>query len=185
MLNTKNMFYLTIAALLTLSLTSCSDDDPVSADDDLDLGMVEFSVVGDVNANLEGIAEFGSFGDGTSWEISFADTGPQTFSLIITTVDIEEAERPSPGYYEIGSNPAGEDEFTAIFNDLEDGPAEGIEYTTMFGNEGGIIEITESSSDEVSGNFSFTAVAVDQETNEIAGEIVVSEGEFTAVPIEQ
>lgn len=180
MISSKNLFYLLLATLLTITLTYCSDDDPVSPNEDF--GGVEFSVSGDVNANIEGIAEFGSFGEGISWEISFTDIGQQTFSLIISTVDTEGAEQPSPGYYEIGSNPNNEDEFFAVFTDLEGGISEETEYSTMFGNEGGILEITESTSDEVSGNFSFTAVAVNNETNEIEGEIVVTEGEFTATP---
>jgi len=175
---------LIIATLLTFSLTFCSDDDPVSANDDS--GVVSFTISGDINAEIDGIARFGTSGagDDTSWEITLADTGPQTFVLVISTIGFDGVEQPSTGFYSITNSPTADDEFIAIFTDMEgDGPR-GTEYSTLFGNEGGTLEITESSSSQVSGNFSFTAVVIDDQTNEIAGEVVVTDGEFTATPMD-
>ncbi|TVR12819.1 MAG: hypothetical protein EA391_14780 [Balneolaceae bacterium] len=179
----KKLHYFSISILLAFTLTFCSDD--VSTGPDLDdLGNVEFSVTGDIEANVEGIAQFGSVGDGTSWEISFTDRGAQTFSLVISKIDTEGTEQPSPGVYEIGSSPIADDEFMSVYTDLQSEAAGGTEYSTKHGDTGGTLEINESSADQVSGTFSFTAVALDNETNEVAGEIEVVSEEFSAVPFE-
>ena len=180
----KKTIHLITLLFIPLLLTFCSDDDPVSSNGDLD--EASFTITGDINTEVDGIARFGTSGAGdeeTSWEITIADTGPQTFVLVISTIDLDGAEQPSTGFYSITNSPTVEGEFSAIFTDMEDDGPGGTEYSTIFGNEGGTLEISESSSNQVSGNFSFTAVTVDDQTNEAVGEIVVTNGEFVATPM--
>lgn len=181
----KTFTHLLTLLFIPFLLIYCSDDDPVSTNGDLD--EASFTIAGDINTELDGIARFGTSGTGdeeTSWEITIADTGPQTFVLVISTIDLDGAEQPSTGFYSITNSPTAEGEFSAIFTDMEGDEPGGTEYSTIFGNEGGTLEITESSSSQVSGNFSFTAVTVDDQTNEVVGEIVVTEGEFVATPMD-
>lgn len=184
MTKTKQLLYLAFAIFFSISLNNCSDDDQVNTNDEP--GNVEFTVTGDINDEFDGIARFGTSGagDDTSWEITLADTGPQTFVLVISTIGFDGVEQPSTGFYSITSNPTADDELIAIFTDMEGDGSHGTEYSTLFGNEGGTLEITESSSSQVSGNFSFTAVTLDDESNEPVGEIVVTNGEFIATPME-
>lgn len=181
----KKLIYVGTSILLAISLTFCSDDDPVSPGTD-DLGEVEISVSGDVQTTFEGIADFNLMDDISvnQWELFFNDITPQTFSVQIFTNNADDMERPSEGTYEIGSDPNAEEEFTAIFNEYEEDFSDGTEFTTFHDNTGGELVITESSVDMIRGSFTFTAKSVDSETNQVDGEVELTSGEFIAVPRE-
>lgn len=180
----KNIIYLILAFTVTLSLISCSDDDPTGPGP-VDVGSVSFTVSGDIEAELDGVAEFIRLEEnaGVIFDFSFVDT-PQTFSMTFTNVSQDDSDLPVTGAYDMGSNLADDGVFLAIFEDLRDGLFESTEYSTLTEGTGGTLEITESSSDVLRGTFSFTASSDDPETGEPAGEITISDGEFEATVTE-
>jgi len=169
-----------IVAVLLLALTNCDDEGTIGPDVE-DPGFVSFSVAGDLEAEKEGIAEFALFAESNveQWDLLFNDIGPQTYSLVLMTHG-EDLERPSEGVYTIGNDLSAQDEFFAVFEDLEEGFDSSVEYTTTHDDAGGELEITESTDDIVRGSFSFTAIKTDQETGEVIGEITITEGDFSA-----
>ncbi|MCC5915187.1 MAG: hypothetical protein JJU46_12475 [Balneolaceae bacterium] len=177
----KRFALFSILAALALTLTFCSDD-PVGSEED-EFGSVTFNLSGDLDAEMDGIAQFSLFTESTieQWELSFFDTGQQTYSLTLFTQG-ENLERPSEGVYTIGNDLTAEDEFFGVFEDLEDGFDSMVEYSTSHEDAGGELVIEESSSDLVSGSFSFTAIKTDDETGEPVGEVIIENAEFSAIP---
>lgn len=180
----KRFAYILILTALTLTFTFCSDDNPVGSEED-EFGSVTFNLSGDLDAEMDGIAEFNLFSESSieQWELGFSDFGPQTYSMILFTHG-EDLERPSEGVYTIGNDLTAEDEFFGVFEDLEDGFESMTEYSTAHEDAGGELIIEESSSDLVSGSFSFTAIKTDDETGEPIGEVTIEDAEFEAIQMQ-
>lgn len=160
-------------------ITACSDNS--TGPDEPDLGNASLTVSGDVEGQRQGMADFNSLHvmNLYTWEILIHDYNPQTFSLDFMLLSNEPIDRPGPGTYEIGSGTAEPTIFTASYSDVEDGFTNSTEYSTLFGEYGGTLTITESSDEQVKGTFEFTAADIDLENDRVLGEISVS-GEFTA-----
>ncbi|MCC5942511.1 MAG: hypothetical protein JJU37_13305 [Balneolaceae bacterium] len=188
---------ISVAIITGAVLTACSDN---SSGPDLggDFGQVSLTVSGDVQGEKSGQADF--YGDEPGgqgihyWELSFNDFSPQTYSLQLSLTDFEEIQRPGTGTYEIGFDPPnpfqerGEPVFFGIYTHIPNGSfSNAMEFETgLFCTEesprGGTLVITSSSSDAVSGSFSFKAANYDFDDsgNCISqGEIEVA-GEFNA-----
>lgn len=186
-----------IIILTVFTLFGCSDS---SSGPDLDngLGQVSLTVSGDVQGEKSGMADFYGGEPGGQgiyyWELSFNDFSPQTYDLQLSLTDFDEIPRPAAGTYEIGFDPPnpfeerGEPEFFGIYTHIPNGSfSNAMEFETgLFCTEeaprGGTLVITSSSSEAVSGSFSFTAANYDFDDsgNCISqGEIEVA-GEFTA-----
>lgn len=160
-------------------ITACSDNS--TGPSETELGQATMTTSGDVEGQKEGMADFNSLDLGAlySWEISIHDFGPQTFSLSFRLLSSDPIERPGPGTYEIGSGPTDPAVFTANYSDVEDGISNATDYSTLFGDYGGSLTITESNDNQVKGTFEFNAADFDLENDQVLGEITVS-GEFIA-----
>ncbi|WP_114750094.1 DUF6252 family protein [Pleomorphovibrio marinus] len=167
-------------------LSACSSDDDGSPDIPGEHnGSVSFQVSGEVEGEYSGIADFRAFEMSGihTWDITMLDQDPITFSVSFTQVGNEPIDRPETGTYELGINPGNQldDIYMASFEYYVDGPFQSDSYTVGIGDTTGELEITSSSDERIEGNFSFTAVRLDDEGN-LGETISVTDGEFSAVP---
>lgn len=168
--------------LFSFILLSCSSDDDSSGIGGNNLGSVEITLSGDLEGNRSGIADFSYLDLGAiqQWELNFNDYNPQTFdlNLMIMSVDEDLSTSPQTGTYEIGFEATNSSVFFGSFTNIENQDfANAVEYDT-FTSEGGVLIIETSNSERVTGSFSFTAHARDDDFNEV-GEVHVS-GTFSA-----
>ncbi len=184
--------------IFVISVAAACSDSSSGPDLDNSPGQVSLTVSGDVQGEKTGMADFYGGEPGGQgihyWELSFNDFSPQTYSLQLSLTDFDEIRRPSPGSYEIGFEPGnpfeeqGEPLFFGIYTHIPNGSfSNAMEFDTgLFcvdeGPRGGTLVITGSSSEAVSGSFSFKAANYDFDDSGnciLQGEIEVT-GEFNA-----
>ena len=185
----KNTHAILMVLFISFALISCSDDDdrnatPLDIGDSMvsALGVVNLSISSDLEGPRTGIADFDhmDLGSRQVWEISMQDYSPKTFDLKIRQIS-EEASRPEPGSYGIGSNVSDPNIYWVDFTLFENHDfAKAEEYSTMFEQAGTLI--IETSNDEgVSGSIEFTGHKYLDDTTDMISSITVS-GNFTARP---
>ncbi len=163
----------------SLFLLSCSSDDDNTVDLP-NLGSVAIALSGDIEGNRTGVADFSflDLGSMQTWELSFNDFGPQTFSLNLMLTDLESVLRPAPGTYEIGFDALDPNVFFGDFTDIPNGDFLGaVEYDTF--EKGGTLTIETSTDEKVTGHFEFAADSRDDDF-EIIGTVFIT-GNFEAL----
>ncbi len=165
------------------------------------------SITGDFNAQKQGMAIYstttatlpGTAGQFYVWEIEIigeeaVDGGDEVFTLSIMSVFLNEfLEKPETGSYEIGGDFLG-NELTfysvyeaAVFNSQFEIISE-FRYTTLcesFSDATGVLNITETGTNSVTGNFTVDAFYVNMDTSECSHDKKISvSGEFTATKSE-
>lgn len=167
--------YLLFSLFLALTFAACdSDGDGDSngnGNGNSDIGNANVTISGDVSGSFSGSAIFGADAeDGTGFTIVLFD---QTITTLATGQFVAmgtDGERPSPGQYDFEAA-SGVSFGGGYFS--SDGSTTG----TIVSAQSGTLTITSSSSDQVSGNFTFTGQAISN--GGVAGTATVS-GSFTA-----
>ena len=170
----------TLIAALVLGACGSDKNDPAGPGNPAD-GQFEATVTGDVETDFGGAADFGSVDDpdyGEGVLIQLSEVGG---SGLIQMVRIGSA-LPSPGTHPVADalngTPADGD-FVII---ITDGPANNPD--AIFVATGGTVSVEQSSSSELSGEFSFDATGV--LTSDPETELTVSiTGTFSAEPMAQ
>lgn len=175
------------AALLPLFLLvagGCSDSTSGPDGDSGSVGQATFELSGAISGERSGFAQFGGIEVSGlhMWSITVSDGGSATFSLTISISSADPFDTPAPGTYPIGMPTLDPSIFSADYADTREGLIAPPHYTTIPAGTQGSITITQSTEGEVSGTFHFNAVHVDSSTNEALGEIVATNGAFTATP---
>ena len=136
-------------------------------------GEASFQISGDIEGEKSGHAALIPDPNIDSVQLAISDLGPQTFSL--TFIQQGTSEVPSEGEYSVGG-PTTSD-FHATYVDVEGDATEYSEFT----EQAGTLEFTSSSETSVSGTFELTLPIMGEGIEAGEGEIVITEGEFTAV----
>ncbi|MCA1763854.1 MAG: hypothetical protein ABR574_04245 [Cryomorphaceae bacterium] len=179
-----------LSSLLVLSLlflfTSCSDDDDSNNSSPTETGghggSASFTVSGELEKEHTGIADFRAFEMSGihTWDINILDQNPITFNLSFAQTGGEPIDAPGVGTYQLGIS-QDDDIYLTSYSHYEDSPFQGEDYIVGIDGTSGALEINTSTDDLIEGTFSFTAVRLDDE-GQVAGNITVSDGEFSAVP---
>lgn len=172
----------TMLALLILVIGGCDSTD-ANEEPSADLGEASFTISGDVEDDLSGIALFDVVGD--NFQISINDRTPQTYALNFEIATFGSEELPIPtGTYTLFPSTASlgsvdEQEMMATYTRFDNDDFAGAEYLP---NEGvpGQLEITASTSTEIEGTFSLEATIFN--TDEYGeGAVTIENGSFRAV----
>lgn len=171
-MKTHTILFTAIAFALTIGCGG-SDDDNGGPNGD-SAGDASFEISGDVEGEKSGLAAFLPDDEHDILQLAIHDHDPQTYSLTLIRQG-EGAEIPPVGEYTIGG-PVGAD-FHAVYTDVEN---DAVEYSE-FGDEAGILEITESSDTSASGVFEMVLPRIEDAGQSFEGQqIVITDGEFTA-----
>lgn len=183
MLKNVHLIY-PVIIMAFIFFSSCSDD---PSGPDLSGGDVSITVTGDIEAELSGMADFDGMQSGQNvhtWEISFNDFNPQTYTMLFLKSEEEEFPQPAEGAYSIGDL---NDEFNAFYLHVE-GNFDTTEFTTFdlcgTGDAGGTLTLENSTENEVVGRFDYRALHEDFDESgvcRVLGSVRVR-GEFKATP---
>lgn len=175
-------FHLFLSLLLALTFTACDSDENGDGNGNGgggDVGNVSVTLSGGVDGSFSGNAFFVIDEDD---EVDFAIglfsgaiTNPNAGEIVVLGRD---GDRPGPGTYTIDAEASEANFFGAYVENLGN-----FASATLVSAQSGTLEITSSSSDEVSGTFSFTGQAFTGSGTQL-GETTVS-GQFTAEFIDQ
>ncbi|MEX2483184.1 MAG: hypothetical protein WED10_01405 [Brumimicrobium sp.] len=146
-------------------------------------GSSSFVVSGELEGEYSGIAYFRPFDRNGlhSWGITLIDQKPMTFTISFAQTSGEPIAAPEVGSYTLGINPGNrkDDIYLTSFEYFESDPFKRESYSVGISETSGVLEITTSTDELIEGTFSFTAVRL--EKGVVAGNIEVTEGEFSAV----
>jgi|SRR5690625_686258 len=150
---------LTFVLILSAFLISCSSDDNGGLP--ADTSYANLTLSGDIEGERSGSAFFQQISSGQTeiWDLSFWDSGPQTFEVNFMLIGNENSpvSQPGPGTYPIGFDPLNSNTvFFGIYTDIKDGDLINTDEYDTFNSEG-TLTIETSNENRMKGSFEFTA----------------------------
>lgn len=174
----RRILALTLAMALPLGLSACKDDG-TGPNDDLADGTFEASVSGGVTADFTGQAFFGEANDpgsGESYWVLILTSGSENSGRTIYFGRL--GSRPGTGTAEIADISTDEPETGEVFSWFFDYTSQTL--AGAFGSTDGVLTITESSGDQMTGSFTIAATGTAIQNGEAVEVDISITGSFDA-----
>jgi hypothetical protein len=146
-------------------------------------GSSSFVISGELEGEYSGVAYFRPFERNGlhSWGITLIDQKPMTYTVSFAQTSNEPISIPEVGEYTLGLSLGNrqDDVYLTSLESFESDPMKRKSYSVGIGETSGTLKITKSTKELIEGTFKFTAVRL--EKGKVAGEIEVTDGEFSAV----
>ena len=180
--HTSFIFLFTALLISLLTIVSCNEDTNSALEFEPEPAIGRFLVTGTVNREVSGEATFQikTLNNTTALEIIILDELTDEFQLDLFLTYQGDGQIPGTGTYSIGGDPDEADNFRAYLTFFGSGFGDGVLFSTDLLDDAGILIITESTAERISGTFQFDAQTFDLPGDEPAF-IAIQNGEFSAV----
>jgi hypothetical protein len=175
------LFFSAFGAALIV-LVACNEDAATAFEAEPRPATGSFLVTGTVNRSVNGDASFQieTVHNRSTLEIVIFDDFIDEFQLDFFLTYEGDGQIPGTGTYTIGGDPEDQNKFRAYLTFFGSGFGDGIMFSTDYLDDAGVLNITESTVDRISGTFQFEAQTFALPGDEPA-RIAIQDGEFSAI----